>query len=64
MKYRYDTNDQTFRTIQQNFNVDRKINRGPGHSYLEAAQKAREERRKIKEQRLRKKMRKAKKKVI
>lgn len=38
-------------------------NRGPGHSYLEAAQKAKEERRKLKEQRLRKKMRKAKKKV-
>ncbi|KAL0850008.1 hypothetical protein ABMA28_011918 [Loxostege sticticalis] len=37
--------------------------RGPGHSYLEAAQKAREERRKLKEQRLRKKMRKAKKKA-
>lgn len=37
--------------------------KGPGHIYLEAAQKAREERRKIKEQRLRKKLRKAKKKV-
>ncbi|CAH2099728.1 unnamed protein product [Euphydryas editha] len=34
-----------------------------GHSYLEAAQKAREERRKLKEQRLRKKLRKAKKKA-
>ncbi|KAJ2946281.1 hypothetical protein O0L34_g12319 [Tuta absoluta] len=40
----------------------RKI-RGPGHAYIEAAQKAREERRKLKEQRLRKKMRKAKKKA-
>ncbi|XP_013166948.1 PREDICTED: extracellular sulfatase SULF-1 homolog isoform X1 [Papilio xuthus] len=37
--------------------------RGPGHAYLEAAQKAREERRKLKEQRLRKKLRKAKKKA-
>ncbi|XP_049887373.1 extracellular sulfatase SULF-1 homolog isoform X2 [Pectinophora gossypiella] len=37
--------------------------RGPGHGYIEAAQKAREERRKLKEQRLRKKMRKAKKKA-
>ncbi|CAH2990185.1 unnamed protein product [Chilo suppressalis] len=37
--------------------------RGPGHSYLEAAQKARDERRKLKEQRLRKKLRKAKKKA-
>lgn len=43
--------------------VDFRKTRGPGHSYLEAAQKAREERRKLKEQRLRKKMRKAKKKV-
>ncbi|XP_026484450.2 extracellular sulfatase SULF-1 homolog isoform X1 [Vanessa tameamea] len=34
-----------------------------GQSYLEAAQKAREERRKLKEQRLRKKLRKAKKKA-
>ncbi|XP_068628568.1 extracellular sulfatase SULF-1 homolog [Battus philenor] len=37
--------------------------RGPGHAYVEAAQKAREERRKLKEQRLRKKLRKAKKKA-
>ncbi|CAH2068844.1 unnamed protein product, partial [Iphiclides podalirius] len=37
--------------------------KGPGHAYLEAAQKAREERRKLKEQRLRKKLRKAKKKA-
>lgn len=33
------------------------------NTYIEAAQKAREERRKLKEQRLRKKLRKAKKKV-
>ncbi|CAK1599996.1 unnamed protein product [Parnassius mnemosyne] len=37
--------------------------RGPGLAYIEAAQKAREERRKLKEQRLRKKLRKAKKKA-
>lgn len=45
-------------------NLTSRKNRGPGHSYLEAAQKAKEERRKLKEQRLRKKMRKAKKKVF
>ncbi|XP_072935819.1 extracellular sulfatase SULF-1 homolog isoform X2 [Epargyreus clarus] len=37
--------------------------RGPANSYLLAAQKARDERRKLKEQRLRKKLRKAKKKA-
>ncbi|XP_063547528.1 extracellular sulfatase SULF-1 homolog [Cydia strobilella] len=37
--------------------------RGLGHSYLEAVHRAREERRKLKEQRLRKKLRKAKKKA-
>ncbi|XP_048004499.1 extracellular sulfatase SULF-1 homolog isoform X1 [Leguminivora glycinivorella] len=37
--------------------------RGIGHSYLEAVHRAREERRKLKEQRLRKKLRKAKKKA-
>ncbi|KAI8430046.1 hypothetical protein MSG28_000479 [Choristoneura fumiferana] len=37
--------------------------RGLGHSYIEAAHKAREESRRLKEQRLRKKLRKAKKKA-
>ncbi|CAK1548407.1 unnamed protein product [Leptosia nina] len=37
--------------------------KGPGQAYLEAAQKAKEERRRLKEQRLRKKLRKAKKKA-
>ncbi|XP_045486339.1 extracellular sulfatase SULF-1 homolog [Pieris rapae] len=37
--------------------------KGPGQAYIEAAQKAKEERRRLKEQRLRKKLRKAKKKA-
>ncbi|XP_045510544.1 extracellular sulfatase SULF-1 homolog [Colias croceus] len=41
---------------------NRKV-KGPAQAYLEAAQRAKEERRKLKEQRLRKKLRKAKKKA-
>lgn len=38
--------------------------KGQGHNYWEAAQRARELRKKLKAERLRKKLRKAKKKVI